>query len=408
MKHGLFTKKKIILLVCLALGASLLFACCEALPGDELYPDNEGEDGAKGAHVSDYILVRGDNSGNEVLRQVLELKSAIDERFDTDARSSTDWAVDAESSGAARWEILVGETNRSESIAVNGELEGINGYIIRTVGDKIVITASTTGLLKEAVSRFTRDYLDKSEDGTLPATINVQRTVENPLGVMSDTTCMKMALSVRATEALRHAVKDFATRIYELSGVYPSIIYKAEVPMEKVYITFKDTVFSKEDEGGSSVPEATGSDMWQLTREGDEVILEGESELQLIAGLAGLYETLEKRADRTLDGKTVFFYNRSDDRKESWQSTLPRLVGGRYLGSESISGDCTGWYYENVSLADLCDWKLLILEPALGPCQTLNNTGDYAQYVNYAENVEISVYYNSDARTLSINERRMS
>lgn len=408
MKQGLFTKKKILCFAGLAFLALLLFVCCEGIPGDQTTKEeSEGEQTEK-ARVSDYILVRGDTSGNEVLRQVLELKSAIDERFDTNTRSSTDWAVDAEGANGRVREILVGETNREESVAINAELAGVNGYIIRSVGDKIVITASTTGLLTQAVDRFTKDYIEESKDGTLPQNIDIIHTTALPLGVMSDESCMKVYLSSRATGALRHAVNDFADRISELSGLRPVIEFTADMATDEVRFSFKDEVFSKDEAHQSHGPEAAGGGMWTLLCEGKTVRLQGEDELRLMAGLAGFYEILESGADRTLDGKTVFFYEGVSVRRESWQSALPRLIGGGYMGSESVAGNCIAWYYENVSLNDLCAWKLLILEEALGSCQTVTNTGDYAEYVNYAENIEITVFYNSETRSVSINERSLS
>ena len=392
----------------LAAGALLLFVCCDGLPGDQTSPDQESKGDGEGARISDYILVRGDTSGNEVLRQVLELKSAIDERFDTNTRSSTDWAVDAEGANGRVREILVGETNREESVAINAELAGVNGYVIRTVGDKIVITASTTGLLKEAVTFFTQEYILGSEDGALPAQIDVSRKTGLPLGVMSSEDCMRITLSPKASAVLRLTVNDFADRIFELTDLRPLVEFDPAVQNGEVTVFFKDTVFDKPQDGDQSRPGASGGETWQLLREGDRITLKGDGDLQMMAGVAALYEILEERADRTLDGKTVFFYDRGRVVRDSWQSPVPRVVGGGYMGSENIASDSVSRYYENVSLNDLCDWKLLLQEEALGSCVATSNAADNAQFINVRDKLEINVYYDSEQRTLTVNERKVS
>ncbi|MBP3321768.1 MAG: hypothetical protein J6M12_05395 [Clostridia bacterium] len=407
--NGAFNKnkRKALVLSGLLLGVVLLMVCCDSLPGEVTEDDVPGQAQSEGK-ISEYILVRGDSSGNEVLRQVLALKDAIDDRFGSNVRSSTDWAVDAEDAKVPLKEILVGETNREESISVNEELKGVNGYVIRTVNEKIVITASTTGLLAQAVDRFAKEYINDSEEGNVPDNIDIRYTAELPLCVMSDPTCMKIVLSDRAEQTTRKMASDFATRIEELSGQFPLIEFSGDLSADKVAFTFKDPLFVAEEKDPSGKPEAEGNTMWTLSKEGDQVTLQGKGPLQLSAGFAGLYEILEARMDRTLDGQTVFFYEKSSIRKESWQAGCPRVIGATYLGSESISNDSMGWYYENVSFNDLRAWKALIVEDSFGPCVVSIETHDRASYLNHRDNVEIQLYYSSEARTLMVTERTLS
>lgn len=363
-------------------------------------PSEEGEQ----AKISDYILVRGDSSGNDVLRQVLNLKHAIDERFDMGMESFTDWAADVDDKDGVHKEILIGHTNREESVKINEELKNTYGYVIRSVGDKIVITASTTGLLEKAVARFTESYVVGTRDGILPRGINVIYKEEAPLCVMSNTDSMRLFVSEKASEELKGAVRDFSDRVKDLSGILPETVYDMHMEPEKVVVVLKDTVFTDSLEPPAGLPAAPGPDYWSIERKDDRIVLEGSNEAQSIAALGRLFEQIAGGADKTLDGKTVFFYEKTGTWKGSWENTAPCLVGGVYLGSEGISGNSRCHYYEGVSLNAYCAWKLFLTSEA---CGYSLKSGNATSSVFVLENggVEISTYYNSDERTLMVIEQ---
>ena len=399
-------KKQGIGVVALALGALMLFSSCAA--AKKTTSAQESSKSERGSLITEYILVRGDSSGNAVLRQVLNLKNAIDDRFGSNVPSSTDWAVDAEKD-LSRREILIGVTNREESIAANEELQGVYGYVIRSVNDKIVITASTTGLLGKAVEQFTREYVQKN-GGIVPEDINLRYTASLPLCVMSDPSCMKLLLSDKASDTLLRAAKDFSDRVGEIGGQFPTVEQSEEVSSSRIIFTFKDSVFSPEQETDrpSGLPEAEGDQMWNLTREGDVLTLEGEGERQLVAGLSMLYEHLEEQSDFTLDGQAVFFYEKAQVYRESWTGRCPRVIGAHYLGSESISGYSAAWYYEEVSQSDFYAWKLLLCQKAFGNARIENETQDESVFINDEENLQITAYYNRENRTMTVTEQALS
>ena len=384
--------------------ALLVLPACAAKDGSTDRTTPSGEQSGS-SHVSEYILVRGDDSGNAVLRQVLKLKYSIDSRFGTNVLSSTDWAVDAEKEELSRRrEILVGVTNREESVEANKALEGIHGYVIRSVGDKIVITASTTGLLSQAVERFTREYIEKG-NGKLPRSIDVEHSLLPPLCVMSEPSCMKLLLPASASPGLVRAAGDFSDRIAELSGQFPQVEKSAELTLPQIVFSFKDSVFRPAKKPSSKGPEAEGSGMWSVAREGDLLILEAEDELRLIAGLGTLYEHFGSHVDYTLDSQAAFFYEEGQAYRESWEGVAPRVIGATYLGNESVSVSAQNWYYEDVSLNAFCSWKLLLVEEGMGSWIPQGETINEATFLNAEENVEISAWYDRESRTLTVSER---
>ena len=369
--------------------------------------DNSSTDGLPDGEtaIEEYILVRGDNSGNDVLRQVLNLKHAIDERFETDTLSSTDWAVDAGEGTEGQREILVGVTNREESIAANEELAGTHGYVIRSSGGKIVITASTTGLLKEAVSFFTEEYVNGSRDGVLPASINVHRKAELPLCVMSEPASMQLFVSEKASFALSSAVSDFADRMGEVSGIVPEVVKDPGLVGTKVVVSFKNALTAEQKEKPAGLPEAVGGESFSMIREKDKITLQGESDQQTVAALASLYEQLSAEVDRTLDGRSVFYYEREGVYKESWSGLSFRVVGARYLGTESVASNGRCSYYEGVSLNAYCEWKVLMADESRGSFIMQGGTANAPIFVSEDGKIEISAFYDSDSRTLTVVEK---
>ena len=118
-------------------------------------------------HIADYTIVRGDEANNEVLKQALNIRSSICRKYNRNVISSTDW--DADSDGAnENYEILVGVTNRPESRRAYEELQGKQGYILRSDGNKIVIAATSKSQLEKAVNIFVFNYLDNAPEGYLP------------------------------------------------------------------------------------------------------------------------------------------------------------------------------------------------------------------------------------------------
>jgi hypothetical protein len=403
MKKSLFCKRNCVAAVSLLIGLLFAAVSCGKLAGNIASGDKGDDEQSKALH--DYILVRGDGSGADVLRQVLNLKHAMDERFENETLSSTDWAVDMTSEGKTRREILVGVTSRSESLAANEELSGTHGYVIRSYGEKIVITASTVGQLEKAVEHFVREYVDTAKGSVLPKKIDVINKEQPPLCVMSDNGAMRLFLSEHASDALEEAVGAFADRVEEHGGIRPEIIKDIQLPERRVVVSLKNTVLTEETDRPAGDPGAVGGDGWSMSLSDGKITLDARDDSQAVAALAGLYEHLSGGADRTLDGKSVFFYEKVGVYKEGWSDKTPRVLGATYLGTESISGNSKCSYYENVCFNAFGAWKQLLLKEELGGYTVQNGSTSEPIYLSFDKKTEVSIYYNSDDRTLSVVEQ---
>ena len=129
--------------------------------------------------ISDYAVVRS-ASGDQYLGKVaVQLKKALDAASGGAIELKDDHLTGDESTDNDNKEILVGKTNRPESIAVYEELGDDFKFIIRQVENKLVVAAPTTELLGKAVDYLSETYLKNTGDGSYPLAKDISYTSKN-------------------------------------------------------------------------------------------------------------------------------------------------------------------------------------------------------------------------------------
>jgi hypothetical protein len=119
-----------------------------------------------------YVVVRSDevHSGSKISIGAATLRKAIGERFGS-MEITTDW-TGAGGTPEGEFEILVGPTNRAESGEVIKDL-GVNEFIIRMIGKKLVIVASSEAGITSAVNYFVETYVNTQTTSLkIPETLN--------------------------------------------------------------------------------------------------------------------------------------------------------------------------------------------------------------------------------------------
>jgi len=137
----------------LFLSLMLIFAgtlSCGKKPGGE-------EDGIiPASDLANFTVVRGDSSSKAETEAAKHLRRVINETFGTSIGIATDWDGNADNS--ARFEILVGKTNRPQS---KSAYEGLseNSFAITFDGIKIAIAAGSDYALDCAVDYFIKNFI---------------------------------------------------------------------------------------------------------------------------------------------------------------------------------------------------------------------------------------------------------
>ena len=138
--------------------------------------------------VNQYALIRPDLCPQTAVDAAILFNSATTEKTGAKyAKFSDDFVKDESEIDPNAYEILIGATNRPESAEA---LKDINyGYVIKKIGNKIVINSTISSLLNEAVTYFLETYLIPSAgEGvfSIPEELNYVQTSEGSVTLLND------------------------------------------------------------------------------------------------------------------------------------------------------------------------------------------------------------------------------
>lgn len=180
-ERKVFVKRIISIIAVLALVLGLLVGCGGDGDGDTASTPNGVNDGifstdtvkladANGEAV--YNFVRAEGLSADATAKALTLFSTL--KKDLGLKSLKNMA-DSASDGIDKYEILVGQTNRTESAQALEHLRALNNrrshdFIIATIGKKIVINAFTDEAVMKAVDYFIANYVKATVEGGIKYT----------------------------------------------------------------------------------------------------------------------------------------------------------------------------------------------------------------------------------------------
>lgn len=109
--------------------------------------------------ASEYKVVRGDAADAVEINAAVRLSQAIGEVTGVSVPPASDWVKHAADIPADAAEILVGVTNRAESVEAGRGL-GVDDYVIVVVGRRVVIRGGSSAATAAAVEAFIARHLD--------------------------------------------------------------------------------------------------------------------------------------------------------------------------------------------------------------------------------------------------------
>ena len=123
-----------------------------------------------------YRVVRPDKGSDSEVQMAIDLKKSLAALTGVDFSLKSDFLMPNESADGVR-EILIGATNRPESAEALEGL-GIDEYVIRVMGDKIIIAGGTDIMTSRAIEAFLA--LLSAEDGfELSIDLDIKEKVES-------------------------------------------------------------------------------------------------------------------------------------------------------------------------------------------------------------------------------------
>lgn len=151
-------RKYCVLLLCLMTVVFSIVSCGRAAGNGEITDTGDGEvETFVLTDLEKYTILSGDTSDNIEKDALVLLRQAIMKGLGTTLKATTDWTD--ENQKEQEKEILIGETNRKESIDSMKGL-GNNDYVIKMVGSKLVIVGGSPRATLEAVKFVVDNYID--------------------------------------------------------------------------------------------------------------------------------------------------------------------------------------------------------------------------------------------------------
>ena len=162
IKKSAFSKAAV-LVVALASVLSMLAGCTKEPPPSEDQPVSED---TSLLDISEYSIIRYDNSEERVTEKTVILKHAINKTLGLTLSISEDWYNPNTPPDPSAKEILVDKTNRKESADALAKLESKTGdaYIIEITDNKIVIAGKTALSTARGINYFINNYVLPSEN----------------------------------------------------------------------------------------------------------------------------------------------------------------------------------------------------------------------------------------------------
>ena len=368
------------------IAALILFACADGRAKDSeanASSERESDPGATlTCALSDYTIVRGDSSGNPVLKQALNLRSAVRSKANIDLPLSTDFTPDE---GAP--EILIGMTNRKESIELAGALTESTKFILKAVGNKIVILAGTQKGLAEAVTYLTNEYLSGAAKATDVSQIDHTEPLEDVV-LLNKSRSLQFVLPDNTSEQFAVCAESILAS-FEIPGLHlvtrshftaDHAICIGNVPQDAVSASYADIV---------------GENEYIARLAAGNVYLQGKSELLTLMALGDFLSTLREQIDYDFEGNLCLHLPKTYNFSKTWDFSVPRLTSGNLDNSESISTTSHIFYYSEVTKEAVTLFKQQLAFLGFTPDPVVSN------YYS-APGVSATLSYLPSNRTLSV------
>lgn len=154
----------------MALLLAVLLSACKT--------ENQADTEADVLPVCGYIVIRSDMSAQNVTDASVKLRRTIADATGEDIKIATDYVKDPSGIPVSAKEILVGSTNRTESMTA---AEGLGEYDFKIVrdGERIVIAGGSDKAVTGAVEYFIEQYIDiNTRKLMIPEELNYMYTFE--------------------------------------------------------------------------------------------------------------------------------------------------------------------------------------------------------------------------------------
>ncbi|MBQ8510947.1 MAG: endonuclease/exonuclease/phosphatase family protein [Clostridia bacterium] len=313
-----------------------------------------------------FTIVRSDSADDDATVSLLNrLKTAFKEKAGVSIALDNDWVKKGSEPDSETYEILFGPTNHPESAQA---LEGVkySDFVIKMIGNKIVINGYTVQTRAKAVTYFITNILSRAAEGQDLIFTEADNYVSESKYLLETVTLGGQSLAdytITVADDASYVAQDFARRLRSSiagkSGYYLPIAETAEGKIISV-TDGGDGEWSASLADGTLTCTAGGMWGWDLLYDAVNDTFRGAKDsLALengwsVSGSVSASDDKEIVRSQTIDGDIRVMYhnvwsgavyNRDDMEAELYLSYMPDVIG-----LQEISANIRG---EEVSLFDL-------------------------------------------------------
>ena len=248
-----YTKRILALLLVSVMSLGTFFSCGDKEKDIE---ENESEEIAAPllvANLSKYSIIVPEGGASDALAVELnDLIMLIDERFGVFLGMREDVIVEGTEYVEGQYEILVGDTNRNESVEVLNGVEKYNDYKVKICGDKLVIAGHNEEQLAAAVRSIIEAISALPENTEYffgnDMQISFRGTYEIDKILIGDTSISEYTIVYNQSIAGKNLATELSDAIIEKTGCKLKMVSDTQASDEGKKILIGDTKFGVPDE----------------------------------------------------------------------------------------------------------------------------------------------------------------
>ncbi len=410
-------RKILCLFLAIAMFVPLIVGCGSLPPNtdDPSDSDSEGEQTAPDdeppssvINLKGYTLIRPTDCCTELSIAASQLQLALNEATGASILSEEDFLISDSQPDSNAKEILLGLTNRSESLDALKELGNQFSFSIQVKGNKIVIMGATPELTVKAVDFLFERYLPRSNgENTLTVPTSY---ISHPLSyqeIITDGT-MNYELIFRSAD---QGSANFNTVVMGLSNTLSQMADTPVYPkddwcdpdqghdMKKKAIVVGVTTYPRSAE----LLADTGVYSWAFSAEGNQVYASAYETKALQTACDKLVDRLESGA-LWYNPKTVRICQSISPEHGAvamWGESIPDYDGGTIHSLQEFSTDCYRLYYTKTNKSDYDNYVKQLRDAGFSLYG--ENTLDQNVYKTFFNNdLMLHVYYTAAKKTTSI------
>ncbi|MBQ9085731.1 MAG: MBL fold metallo-hydrolase [Clostridia bacterium] len=360
-------------------------------------------------NVADYTLVRSSNADKYLTRALTEWKKSIDEATGGAFELKDDFVPFGQAADSSTKEILIGKTNRAESEQVYAEMGNLHRYVIRQVGNKIVVAAPTTELLQEAMKYLSVNYFAKSaKNGTFPLAENMNYVSEDipylelvadgaaQYGVVynSDGASQMNSVAKKITNIMNKAATKDATDLMDDTA----LLVSGGLDASRKMIVVGNPKFPAVEAIGNA-----GKYMgWRLVNDANHIFAFGLDAEATEGACDALVELLTCGLYVNESGYLrIGIPEEQGGMVEDWADNAPIYTEGTLSHTENFSRDMYSFYYTGTNKTEFNAYCQKVTENGY-TLYAKNTIGDNMYYTYKDSKSMLHVYYENDSKTARV------